>query len=365
MNSQQDSDQPQQISVADKPHQQSQVAIPQPQQTAPTELADPDSMFAQIEDVFVHYKVWASQPSSPASINPQVQVPNYSSLLVCLHGFGASLFSFELAKKALLRISPEVGVMAYDTPGFGITTRSRRLECYSPKFSARICTTIADAVAPTASQILVAHSMGALTACRVVLSNPSRYSTLILVAPALVPSPKNPSSFRHPFHMMLSGVMSIVVAFSYILSPILLLLLQVIVQNRAFWRTGLTFARDASNPVTEEIIDGYRKPINCEGWRRGILNFVRSTLLEQTHALKASEDFVNMLSEMGPEALRILIIHGASDAIVPLDNSKTLAERLPNVELAILPKCGHVPHEEDPEAFATIIRNFLIRADYV
>lgn len=46
-----------------------------------------------------------------------------------------------------------------------------------------------------------------------------------------------------------------------------------------------------------------------------------------------------------------LVITGDGDSVVPVTDSQRLDSELPNSELVILPSCGHVPHEECPEAF--------------
>ena len=57
--------------------------------------------------------------------------------------------------------------------------------------------------------------------------------------------------------------------------------------------------------------------------------------------------------------LPILVITGDNDRIVPNDQSLRLAEELPNAELAVIPQCGHVPHEECPTVFMQAVTEFL------
>ena len=56
---------------------------------------------------------------------------------------------------------------------------------------------------------------------------------------------------------------------------------------------------------------------------------------------------------------QVLIIHGEHDKLVPLANSRRLAAKIPNCQLEILPNCGHQPHEEHPEQFVEIVREWL------
>ena len=54
-----------------------------------------------------------------------------------------------------------------------------------------------------------------------------------------------------------------------------------------------------------------------------------------------------------------LVLHGSDDLIVPVENGRRLAERLPNAEYVELPGRGHNLMLEDPETFAELVRDFL------
>ena len=57
--------------------------------------------------------------------------------------------------------------------------------------------------------------------------------------------------------------------------------------------------------------------------------------------------------------IRVLIIHGAGDVLVPPANSRRLARMLPGAVLAEFDACGHVPQEEQPERFVQTVRDFV------
>lgn len=56
-----------------------------------------------------------------------------------------------------------------------------------------------------------------------------------------------------------------------------------------------------------------------------------------------------------------LVIHGSEDLIVPVENGRRLAERLPNAEYLELPGRGHNLPLEEPGTFADAVRGFLER----
>jgi 3-oxoadipate enol-lactonase len=54
-----------------------------------------------------------------------------------------------------------------------------------------------------------------------------------------------------------------------------------------------------------------------------------------------------------------LVVHGEEDLIVPVENGRMLAKRLPNVTYVELPGRGHNLMLEDPETFARLVVEFL------
>jgi pimeloyl-ACP methyl ester carboxylesterase len=55
----------------------------------------------------------------------------------------------------------------------------------------------------------------------------------------------------------------------------------------------------------------------------------------------------------------VLIIWGANDALIPVENAHRLAAQIRGSRLVVLPGCGHVPQEERPRETADAIAGFL------
>lgn len=53
-----------------------------------------------------------------------------------------------------------------------------------------------------------------------------------------------------------------------------------------------------------------------------------------------------------------LLVWGEDDRITPLSAARTLAERLPDARLVVLPRCGHAPMLERPDAFVAAVAAF-------
>jgi len=58
-----------------------------------------------------------------------------------------------------------------------------------------------------------------------------------------------------------------------------------------------------------------------------------------------------------------LVVHGDADRVVPISNGRSIASRIPNAELVVLPGAGHYPYLEAPELFAEAVRAFLARVE--
>ena len=113
---------------------------------------------------------------------------------------------------------------------------------------------------------------------------------------------------------------------------------------------GDDFARRAWHDperITEAVWQGYLAPLKIQDWDR--------SLWELTAASRQL-DLADRLAELD---LPVLVITGDDDRIVPTEQSVKLAGALPNAELAVIPACGHVAHEECPQATLEAMTAFL------
>jgi pimeloyl-ACP methyl ester carboxylesterase len=55
-----------------------------------------------------------------------------------------------------------------------------------------------------------------------------------------------------------------------------------------------------------------------------------------------------------------LVIHGDSDRLIPPENARILAERIPGAQLAILPQAGHMFPADQPELTRATLLDFLL-----
>jgi pimeloyl-ACP methyl ester carboxylesterase len=294
------------------------IPIPPLEGTMPVEqLADPDSRFADLNGVKVHYKV--AGEGQPA--------------VVLLHGFAASLFSW---REVIGPLAESHTVVAFDRPGFGLTERPLPGEWesqnpYGAEAQADLTVALMDELGIDRA-VLVGNSAGGTVAALTALRYPERVEALVLVDPAI-----------YQGGMQFPGVVRWLLGTpqSRRLGPLFV---------RSIRNWGLEFGRSAwhdPSKITDEIWDGYTKPLQAENWDKGLYEV---TLASRSLGLDKQLDEIQV---------PVLVVTGDDDRIVPTEQSIRLAGELPNAELALAPNCGHVPHEECPEFFLAVVNRFL------
>uniref|UniRef100_A0A7S4Q291 AB hydrolase-1 domain-containing protein n=1 Tax=Alexandrium monilatum TaxID=311494 RepID=A0A7S4Q291_9DINO len=278
-------------------------------------------------------------------------------LAVCFHGFGASALSWERGWVSLgKKLNAEV--LAFDAPGFGLTERpplplknealdSSPYRCGTSAEIARALVRIHGRQKPDpggCDLVLLGHSLGAISASLTALALPpgeQARTSLVLESPAIfAPAAGGRKAGPAPGPPRLSPP-------AWRLWPIVALLpwvLRRLVYRRRFWERGLGLAGGAD----ERLLTHYRWPSLVQNWDKGLARFVATRL----HGELEEADIVERLATARRDnGLRVLLVHGEGDSIVPVSNSERLAEAL-GAKLVRVPDCGHVAHEQAPEAFA-------------
>ncbi|MFZ5883603.1 MAG: alpha/beta fold hydrolase [Chloroflexota bacterium] len=291
------------------------VPVPPLENTVPVgELTDPDSRFIEVNGIDIHYKRYGQGEPT----------------FILLHGFGASLFSWREVTQPLSQYGT---VIAYDRPAFGLTERPLTWEGenpYSQGAQVELVIGLMDALGVERA-ILVGNSAGGTIAMLTALKYPQRVQSLILVDPAVYAGDGAPAWIR----------------------PLL--------RTPQMRHLGPLFARQIQtrgpelielawhdpSKITPEILEGYKKPLRLADWDKA--------LWELTLASRES----GLAERLDEFDLPILVITGDDDRIVPTEQSLRLADELPNAQLAVIPRCGHVPHEECPAEFMQAVVEFL------
>lgn len=393
------------------------------------ELAGPGAMFIHHENV----PLYVSKAVGPSSASGQP----VQAAIHCLHGFGASTFSWSFVQQELARRTAAV-VTAHDLPGFGFSARPRTDRPYTLHFNGAAARAILELQGKELDsqglhkkkKVLIGHSMGGAAAAEGAIQDPESVSALVLVAPAIVAlwmgirskAKGNPiaqgaalveefvgaedppgavgsdgvlDSDDSEEIVRISGSMSsktaslkkarplgrVVAAlvhavFSeflrlglFVCTPILVLFLRHIVRSKSFWERGLAAAWVDKSRVTPQYVDAYRLGQLVRGWEGGILRFLsgrfseNASLWHATIAALAGDGHLSQAERLAAACqrggIKVLIIHGKEDALVPVSNSRRLARLLPNATLVELEACGHMPHEECAERFVEEVCAFV------
>lgn len=291
------------------------VPVPPLENTKPIEmLADVDSQFIEINDLMVHYKIYGEGEKT----------------FILLHGFGASLFSW---REIVQPLSAYGTAIAYDRPAFGLTERPMEWEGENPYSQASQIELLIHLMNTLRIEkaILVGNSAGGTIAMLTALQHPERVEALILVDPAVYAGGGAPA-WIHP--LLNTPQMNH-------LGPLF---------ARQIQTRGPEIVQMAwhdPSKITNEIMDGYTKPLQAENWDKALWY------------LTVSSRESNLQNQLQNFNMPVLIITGDDDRIVSTEQSIRLASEIPNAQLVVIPQSGHVPHEEKPNEFMQAVINFL------
>ena len=307
------------------------------------ELAWPGSAWVDAGGLQVHVEAVADGapllPSAAAAapLQPGQAAAAPDAAFLLLHGFGASTRSWAAT---LPWLSDRALAVAYDRPAFGLTERPLgrwRAEAnpYGPPAQVATAIGVLDALGVERA-VLIGHSAGAAIALQTALAHPDRVAGLVLVGAAVYVGGGAPAWVK-----------------PLLRTPQLNRIGPLIVrqiggdQGDAFLRSSWA---DPTR-LDEATVAAYRRPLQVTDWDRALWELVKAS---------AQPDLVPLLPAV---RVPVLVVTGAHDAIVPAAQSNDLARDLTGVPggaaLVELDGCGHLPHEECPEAFRRAVEDWL------
>jgi len=105
--------------------------------------------------------------------------------------------------------------------------------------------------------------------------------------------------------------------------------------------------------VRDDQVRAYADPIRRSGGRYAIRTAARQLVPANVDALV--EGYARL-------DVPTLLLWGRHDTVVPLSTAHRLESILPQSELQVLERCGHIPSEELPEESLALVRAFFARA---
>ncbi|TAK10968.1 MAG: alpha/beta fold hydrolase [Anaerolineae bacterium] len=250
---------------------------------------------------------------------------------ILIHGWSSS--SFALSPISAL-LSQRFHCISVDLPGYG----------NSPPMKDRVTIqAYAELLADFIEQhsdgpvVLIGHSMGGMTSINLALTHPILVQRMVLISPTI------------------TGRLSTMI--NTTISPITLM-----------ERFGLgQFIISAVESLFVGITDRLMRPISFAD-RSGITQSdyarLRADARRPGQGRTRAECYYAMrdndLSErLGQVETPALVIWGAEDNTVPLRDAGVVADLWPNADLRLLPKAGHWPHFEAPEATRRAVASYL------
>jgi pimeloyl-ACP methyl ester carboxylesterase len=251
--------------------------------------------------------------------------------LILIHGLGASSYTWR-------KIAPELAkrhrVIAIDLKGFGQSDKPLD-ERYSIFDQARL---IGDYITRNnlKDATLVGHSFGGGVALAVALDQLDAGRTNIRKL-VLIDS----IAYRQPLPFF----------FRILRTPVIGEIGLSLVPPEVQMERALAVAYLEDGKVTEDAVRNYASALHSEGGRHALLRTIDS--LDPVQADEISKRYKELY-------LPTLVLWCDRDKIVPLKIGRRLARELPNARLKVMRKCGHIPHEEQPEDTLKVIADFAI-----
>jgi len=99
-----------------------------------------------------------------------------------------------------------------------------------------------------------------------------------------------------------------------------------------------------------------------------VRSFVRASIEKTTadadiFAVTAMRDRIDQTARLASLHCPTLVIAGSGDAILKVEDCKTMAEAIPQGKFVVIPQTGHLSNLEDPAAFNRALDEFLRRSD--
>ncbi|KAI7756872.1 hypothetical protein M8C21_000305 [Ambrosia artemisiifolia] len=268
--------------------------------------------------------------------------------IVLVHGFGGGVFSWRHVMGELSRHVNCI-VAAFDRPGWGLTSRTRRDEWESNNLpNPYMLDTQVDMLLSFckemgfSSVVLVGHDDGgllALKAAQRVKASPSLVDVEIKGVVLLTTSLS-----REVVPGFARILMRTSLGKKHMVRPLLRTEISQVVNRRAWY--------DATK-LTMDVLSLYKAPLCVEGWDESLHEIGRlsseTILTQQNEALLVK----------AVHGIPLLIIAGAEDALVPLKSVQAMASKFVNSRLVAISGCGHLPHEECPKALLAAVVPFI------
>jgi pimeloyl-ACP methyl ester carboxylesterase len=266
-----------------------------------------------------------SGPPGPTSVTApgaQSDAPSDAPAVVLLHGFGASLQTWDVWAEGLAATHRVVRI---DLPGSGLSPPDPAHDYRDERSLQLLMALLDDLGLPRVS--LVGHSMGGRIAWTFAAQFPKRVDKLVLVAP------DGFASFGFEYGKAMDVPASLSLMRHVLPKPLLRMNLQA------------AYARPES--LTDAVTTRYHDLILAPGARQAMLDRLAQTVLQEPEPL---------LRQIKAPTL---LVWGEADAMIPISNARDYLQAIPGSRLVSWPQVGHLPQEEAAELSLKAVADFL------
>jgi pimeloyl-ACP methyl ester carboxylesterase len=248
--------------------------------------------------------------------------------LVLVHGLLGYSFSW---RRILDPLSQEREVFALDMPGSGFSQCLATMDAHLSAAADRLLQFL-DEMGIVACD-LVGSSYGGTTALYLAAKHPERIRTLTLVSPA------NPWSRIGRKRLALLGL------------PLAGLLFPPFARHiPALHRFSIRRMYGDQQRLSADTLKGYSLPL------------VRKGVFE--HAVQIARNWHSDMADLkqvlrGAAEMPTLIIWGSKDRLVEISSAQVLSSQLKKSRVVVMDGAGHLPYEECPEEFLSLLNAFL------
>ncbi len=255
----------------------------------------------------------------------RISGPQDAPAVILLHGFGASLETWEPWSQAL---SQHYRVIRFDLPGFGLTGPDPSGD-YTDARSVQILGALMDKLQVSRASV-IGNSLGGKIAWNFAVAYSRRVNRLVLISP---------DGFASP-------------GFEYDKAPKIPAMLKLLPYTlpRFMLRMNLAMAYANPNRLTDAVLTRYWNLMRAPGDRAAMIARMSQVRLSPPEPL------------LRQITAPTLILWGEQDRMIPFSNAADYLRDIPHAQLAALPGLGHVPFEEDPAASLPPVLEFLAGA---
>jgi len=254
-------------------------------------------------------------------LHVRVEGPANAPVVILVHGFGASLQSFDAWSRGL----PDYRVIRFDLPGFGLSAVDPT-DDYTDTRSLQVLLALMDSM-NIERATLAGHSIGGRIAWKFAAAHPERVARLVLISPDGFASP----GFEYGKAAEVPATLGLM---RYALPKSLL-------------KMNLLPGYADPDFVSDALVTRYHDLMLAPGARDAMLRRLQQTVLEDPEPILASI------------RMPVLLLWGEQDAMIPIANAEDYLRVLPNARIVRLPGVGHLAHEEGAAASLAALRDFI------